>query len=312
MIALGIDTSNYATSVALFDGDLVLGKVKRYLPVKERMLGLRQSDAVFSHIQALPQVFEELGEQADLSKVDVIGVSSRPRDIDGSYMPCFLAGVAAAKSAGAVSAKPVYEFSHQQGHVMAALYGSGLHRENKLSFLAFHISGGTTDALVCTFEDGGLHVDTAATSLDLFAGQAVDRVGVMMGFDFPAGEKLSSLAEKSSVKDYAKPTLKGGNCCLSGLENKCRSMFERSVPHADIARYCLLSIQKAVAEMARFQLKNNSGYPLIFAGGVMSSSVIRAELRNEFPEAHFCEPSWLSSDNAVGTAALALNLEEYK
>ena len=87
---LGIDTSNYATSLAVFHtaGEVVCAK-KRFLPVKEGQLGLRQSDALFHHTAALPEMLEELGREFDLTQISAVGVSQKPRPVEGSYMPCF-------------------------------------------------------------------------------------------------------------------------------------------------------------------------------------------------------------------------------
>ena len=68
MLTLGIDTSNYATSLAVFDTDAgeVVCDCKKFLPVKEGQLGLRQSDALFHHTAALPEMLAELsGNKAD-------------------------------------------------------------------------------------------------------------------------------------------------------------------------------------------------------------------------------------------------------
>ena len=309
MIALGIDTSNYATSAALYDSEkgAVLAAEKRMLPVREGALGLRQSDAVFAHVKQLPDVLRELFEQAGPlpGKLGAVGVSTRPRPVAGSYMPCFLAGRAPAVCAASALGVPLVETTHQQGHVMAALYGAGFARERDKSFFAFHVSGGTTDALACRLAGKQLAVEQRATSLDLFAGQAVDRVGGMLGFAFPSGAEVSRLAASSHSNAFLKPVLKGGDCCLSGLENKCRSMLERGEAPCDVARYCLLSVGETIAAMAERLCATSPDDDLVFAGGVLSSDVIRAQLARRFSNGYLCEPAWLSADNAVGVAILA-------
>ena len=122
-IVIGIDTSNYTTSVALMydDGELI-ANIKRPLPVKAGERGLRQSDAVFAHVKNLPSAMEEAKSVLGGRKISIVSVSERPRNIDGSYMPCFLVGVAAAESISAAFGIPIRRFSHQCGHVMAALY----------------------------------------------------------------------------------------------------------------------------------------------------------------------------------------------
>lgn len=193
MLTLGFDTSNYATSLAVFDTDAkeVVCAKKEFLPVKEGQRGLRQSEALFHHTVALPSLLGQMAAEVPLSQVKAVGVSEKPRPADGSYMPCFLAGVNAASAAAGVHGVPLVRTTHQQGHVAAALYASQRWELFHMPVLVFHISGGTTDLLLCE----GIEVkQTLGTSLDLYAGQAVDRTGVRLGFPFPAGEQLSRLA----------------------------------------------------------------------------------------------------------------------
>lgn len=306
---LGIDTSNYTTSAALFDSEAnTIIQSKKLLPVKAGELGLRQSDAVFAHVKQLGDmvhnVFAEYG-----GKITAIGVSTRPRDIDGSYMPCFLVGEMAANCLGAALNVPVLPFAHQQGHVAAALYSAGrldLFRER---FIAFHLSGGTTEALlvepsaeriICCTKIGG--------SMDLKAGQAVDRVGVMLGLPFPAGKYLEELALKSVRKFKIKPVMKGTECCLSGIENKCRKMLENGEKPEDIALFCLKSVEAALCRMTDATLSEYGKLPLVYAGGVMSNCIIRNTIENKYGGI-FAKPEF-SSDNAAGITVLAA--EAYK
>lgn len=311
MYYLGIDTSNYSTSLAVFDGETgrVVTKYKKILDVELGKTGLRQSDAVFLHTKNLPFAVKSIENDFDIRNIDAVGVSARPRDIDGSYMPCFLSGLSLAHTIGDILKKDVIEFSHQAGHVMAALYGTGFYRENKKSFFAFHISGGTTDALECSLDEKSLSVKTVATSLDIFAGQAVDRVGNMLSLQFPSGEELSNIAEDSDCSDYMKPVLKENDCCLSGLENKCKKLFEDTGDRARTARYCLLSVAETVLAMER-KLVADEDRDVVYAGGVMSSKIIREYILNKRSNAFFCEPAYLSADNAVGTAILAYRAKE--
>ncbi len=109
MLILGIDTSNYTTSCALFDSEKrTVAQRKRLLPVKAGEKGLRQSDAVFHHTVQLPQLMEELFDGA--GDIAAVGVSEKPRDAEGSYMPCFLVGVNSARCVGAAAGKPVHTF----------------------------------------------------------------------------------------------------------------------------------------------------------------------------------------------------------
>ena len=218
---LGLDTSNYTTSCAIFDAENgTVRQAKKLLPVKSGMAGLRQSDAVFHHTRQLPEVIQTLLPNPP-QNLTGIGVTTRPRNIEGSYMPCFLCGKTMAYGMAAVTGVPVYETSHQIGHILAALYSAKKLSFLKAPFLAFHVSGGTTDCLLCEPDaDLCLNITQVGTSLDLKAGQAIDRVGLMLQLQFPCGAALEQLAAVSTKQYRTKPVIREGNCCLSGLENR--------------------------------------------------------------------------------------------
>lgn len=304
MRTLGIDTSNYTTSACVYDSET--GEVfqqKLLLPVKEGEKGLRQSDAVFHHTARLYPLMEQLFEQCG-ADFDAIGVSEKPRDAEGSYMPCFLVGVNAARCIGAATGKSVYGFSHQAGHIAAALYSSGKMNLMKEKFIAFHVSGGTSEMLlVSPGNERVFDVEIIGETLDLNCGQAVDRAGVMMGLSFPCGKELEALALKSSEKYNTKVCVKGGNCSLSGLENQCRKMLDSGESKENVARYCLDFICKTLEKMTEYALSEYGNLPLVFAGGVMSNSIIRNKIQSRFG-ASFAQPDF-SCDNAAGVAILA-------
>lgn len=308
---LGLDASNYTTSAAVYDS--LSGKIrqnKKLLPVKPGEKGLRQSDALFHHIKQLPEVSEALLENSDICAA---AASVRPRNVEGSYMPCFLAGETSARLISASRHIPFYPTSHQVGHILAALYSA-----DRLSllyshkpFIAFHLSGGTTDCLLCEYDPGEvIKCREIGTSLDLKAGQAVDRVGVMLGLSFPCGKELEKLACRSSRKFKIAPSIRGGNCSLSGLENICKKMFDDGEEPCDIALYCLKYIEAALIKMTEAAISNYGELPLIYAGGVMSNLIIRKGIENRF-SAHFADPEF-SSDNAAGIALYAYIKEELK
>ena len=304
MISLGIDTSNYTTSCALYDSlsDTVIQE-KQLLPVKEGEKGIRQSDAVFHHTRQLNAVIGELFSEYE-GGIDIIGVSSKPRSVQGSYMPCFTAGYNTAASLSHVMRKPLYEFSHQQGHIAAAAYSAGVTELLRSPFIAFHVSGGTTEALLVEPDEDGIIRETIIGGTnDLNCGQAVDRVGVMLGLKFPCGPALEALALKSVREFRPKVSVTGGNCNLSGLENKCADMLAGGEAPEDIAKFCLVFITETLRRMTAFCLSEHGSLPVLYAGGVMSNSLIQASLGSEFV-AYFASPEF-SCDNAAGIALLA-------
>lgn len=299
---LGIDTSNYTTSAALFDsisGEIL--QAKKLLPVRPGDKGLRQSDAVFHHTVQLPQVVSMVDFQG--RELAGIGVSVRPRNVEKSYMPCFLCGEGAAQMLGAALDIPVYRTSHQIGHILAALYSAGQLSLLEGAFIAFHVSGGTTDCVLCEPDaEYFLKITPLASSLDLKAGQVIDRVGVMLGLQFPCGAELEKLALQSSKTFRYKPTMKGADCCLSGLENQCRKLHDSGNSPEDTAKFCLTAISGVLLEMTKAVLETHPGLPVLYAGGVMSDVLIRERLEAE--NRFFAAPAF-SCDNAAGTAIFA-------
>lgn len=306
-VSLGIDTSNYTTSVSAFDGEKMIFR-KKLLPVKEGEKGIRQSDAVFHHTVQLPELLNDLCSEitADISAV---GVSVKPSNQEGSYMPCFLSGIAVAKGISSALKIPLYEFSHQDGHIAAALYSCGKTDLMNKKFIAFHISGGTSQGLLVSPCGDRFTTELLCDSLDLKAGQAVDRVGLMLGLKFPCGAELEKLALQSEKNfDKIKVFHKDSSFSLSGVENKCKQMFNNHENLCDIALYCIKYIESALSETCSSLLNQYGSLPVVFSGGVMSNSIIRKDFEKKFG-AYFAEPTY-SSDNACGIAYLAYSMYE--
>ena len=303
MLYLGIDTSNYTTSAALYNSQTgEITQQKKLLPVREGQLGLRQSDAVFHHTAQLHTLFEELVRGVDTKQIAAVGVSSRPRPVSGSYMPCFTVGQNTAKILSAALKIPLCEFSHQEGHISAVLYSAKKTELFNRDFLAFHVSGGTTEAVLAKGLGSGFELELVAQTLDLNAGQALDRVGLMLGLKFPCGPQLEQLALKNTEKLSARPTIKGCDCCLSGVENQCKKLISQGKSPDYVSAYCLEFIRKTLEKMTDALLEKHGELPLVYAGGVMSNSIIKNSFKEKY-NAAFAEPVF-SSDNAAGIAYL--------
>lgn len=303
---LGIDTSNYTTSVGLCDeGGRVIANIKRLLDVKEGERGLRQSDAVFAHVKNFPILAKEIEQYITDVEICAIGVSTAPRDVEGSYMPCFLTGVAVAEMLAATHKAPLYKFSHQSGHIMAALYSCG-HLEEliKNDFVAFHVSGGTTEAVYVSPSENGFATKIIADTADISAGQAIDRAGVMMGLKFPCGKELESLAALNNQKlPKAKICVEDGKCNLSGLENMAKKLYQQTEDKSLVSAFVLDFIGKTLVALTEEIRDKYPSLPILYAGGVMSNKLLQNTLAG-FSDTYFATPDF-SADNAAGIALLA-------
>ena len=249
----------------------------------------------------LPELLRELDAEFPLHRVDAVGVSEKPRPVEGSYMPCFLTGLAVAQGLALARGVPLVRTTHQQGHIAAALLSAAGASLFARRVLVFHISGGTTELLLCS---GTSVVCRVGGSTDLYAGQAVDRIGVKLGFAFPAGAELSSLASECSEEIKPKVSVKGADCSFSGLENQCAALLECGAAPAYVAKYCLSAVGQTVLRMICAAQEQYPGVPVVCAGGVMSSDIIRAYVQRTQPDIYFV-PGRYSSDNAIGVAVLA-------
>ena len=317
---VGFDTSNYTTSAAVCvrdaDGTLrITANCKIPLPVGEGERGLRQSDAVFHHTRHLPAILEQMKPFADACAVNAVGCSAKPRDAEDSYMPCFLVGIGAAEAYGAGAGAPVYRVSHQSGHIMAALYGSGAFADgllNETEFLAFHVSGGPTEAVIAKPRLGGFDVEIVGGTKDLHAGQVIDRIGVRMGLPFPCGAAMEELANTYEGKiPTMKRSVADGYCNLSGIENRATQLLEQTGDCAAVSAFVLDVLARTLADMTN-QIRASRGADLavVYAGGVMSNQRIRPYLAEAVGGRVYFAPPAFSADNAAGVALLTALLHE--
>lgn len=307
-IFVGIDTSCYTSSATCVCVDGIIHDERRLLDVPVGERGLRQSDAVFQHTRNLTDLVPGMLEKIDPASVAAIGVSICPSGRENSYMPVFLVGKLVAETLGASLKVPVYGFTHQQGHIRAALHKN----EDLLSkpFLAFHLSGGTSELLSV---DHALNAERIGGSTDINAGQLVDRIGVKLGLGFPAGKALERLARGASERGVLlKSSVKGLEFSLSGAETRALQAMEAGESAQSIAFSVYDAIARTLAKVVKNAVETveYASQPFIFAGGVASSELLRelllSRVDTEKTQIRFALPA-LSSDNAVGAAYLAMD-----
>ena len=296
-IYLGIDTSNYTTSVAVV-GDVFINE-RKIIDIKEGMRGLRQSDGVFVHLKELPQLFEKLS--IDMKSVSAVGVSTRPRNVEGSYMPVFLAGESFAKVIAKSLGVPLFEYSHQDGHIMAGILSQNAEELLEEPFLAVHLSGGTTEILECEYKENHFDAKIVGGTKDISAGQLIDRLGVALGMKFPCGKELDKLS--LSYKDEPlklKTSVKDGYINFSGIETKLIQLIEKE-DRGLLAKTALSCIGKSLTDAIN-SLKPKK---VLFVGGVASNTILREYFEKEIDAKVYFASRELSCDNAVGIAELS-------
>ncbi|QXM06024.1 O-sialoglycoprotein endopeptidase [Crassaminicella indica] len=306
-LILGIDTSNYTTSIAIVNeqANLILDH-RKILVVKEGKRGLRQSDALFQHINNIPILFEKISGLG--SYIKAVAVSNRPRPIEGSYMPVFKVAQSIGRTIANTLNCSYKEFSHQEGHIEAAKWSINQKLEHE--FIAVHISGGTTEILhVKNNGKLGYNINILGGTSDISAGQFIDRIGVKLGYPFPAGKKMDALALKA-LSDEIKlsASIKDTHISFSGPETAVYKLIEKNTNQELLAKAVFECISYSLKEAILNALKITGLKQILMIGGVASSSYIRnyltLNIQKEY-EIYFGDSKYCT-DNAVGTALLAI------
>ncbi len=309
-LALGIDTSAYTTSLAIVDQDeKPIIDQRKALPVQEGSLGLRQSEAVFAHLNNLPHILDKCQDKIDHQAFKAVAAATKPRPVENSYMPVFKVSEAFGSLIARTMGLFYFNTTHQEGHVMAGLWSAKV-PEGK--YLVLHLSGGTTEIISSEeWKAGHLKLKLLAGSSDLNAGQFIDRVGRTMGLPFPAGPDLEELALKSASDNYQLPVaVKGSDISFSGPASQAERMLQNGCDRPELAR----AVEKCIADslcqaVCNLELKSEAYDGLITVGGVTANRYIRERIKNGLPGWKFynAEPKY-ASDNAVGIAVQASRL----
>ncbi|SHI01634.1 hypothetical protein [Sporanaerobacter acetigenes] len=308
---LGIDTSAYTTSVAVIDeNNDIIFDLRKILEVEKNKKGLRQQEAVFQHIKNLPLILDEMTKSIETRRIVSVSTSGKPRDKEGSYMPVFTVGKGQAYIISKILDVPFKEFSHQEGHIGAGMMNSQLEKVDR--FLAFHISGGTTELLLVDNNKTNLNIDIVGGTLDISIGQLVDRIGVKLDFEFPCGKEMDNISQSGNIVDERLSLkIKDTWANFSGYENFFARLIDSGkYKKKDIIRTLFYTIYLSLEKIILYGCRKNDVNDVLLVGGVASNLFIRENLKNNLyihdiniyvPERPFC------SDNAIGVSYLSKN-----
>jgi N6-L-threonylcarbamoyladenine synthase len=318
---LGIDTSNYTTSVAIVDDEKrIIFDDRIILSVKSGERGLRQNEAIFQHINNISTLIDKAFYDLDKSFIKSVGYSNKPRNLIGSYMPTFNVGTSCANIISKTLNLPLFKFSHQDGHIEAALINQNFQYDQ--SFIAFHISGGTTEILnISNFSNEGFINKIIGGSKDISYGQLIDRVGVMLDFIFPCGSSMEELLinnrkentnsetlSNNPIGSIKKIHLENNYVNLSGVENTFQKLISSNkYTKEDIISKLFSIISESLINQILGSIEISGLNKIVLAGGVFSNSYLRKSIENSKINNcsfYFGDPN-LCSDNAVGIALLS-------
>ena len=294
-------TSCYTTSLALLDENgMHVSMARKILSVDSGSRGLRQSEMVFAHTRNLPLLMQEL----DFGNVHILAVaaSNQPRADEHSYMPAFLTGRGLAQSLTTVLGVPLYSLSHQENHMYAGLWSSGMPEFER--FLFVHISGGTTEIILV---DKRVHTLISGTK-DISAGQFIDRVGVRLGLNFPAGAALEQLAVQGTSLQLPVAVSRGQISFSGPCSAAMRILDKNQAGAADMAAAVQECVATSLFRSIRYFANEYSIKNVLVVGGVACNAYIKSYLQTKLDKlkvrAYFAQPEY-SADNALGCAVFA-------
>jgi len=277
------------------------------IPVEQGKCGVPQSQAIFSHIRQAPQVLQQVLAAAG-GRIMGVCASVKPRPAEDSYMPVFCVGESAGKMLAQALSVPFFATTHQEGHLAAARWS--LSAPMPPLFLALHISGGTSELLRVKACSGRFEIEILGRS-DLAAGQFVDRVGVALGLDFPAGPNLERLAEGIDQPDVKlQVAVSGLDFSFSGPESAAARLIKWGADAKNLAAAVFDNIAATLSKVIKAAALRTGIRFVLITGGVAANSRLRNLMtHNLSPSLSVCfsHPCY-AGDNAVGVALLGLEM----
>lgn len=301
---IGIDTSCYTTSIAITRDHKLIYERRLLLKVKPGTCGLRQSEAVFQHVRNLPLLLNEFRGELTVSAV---AVSDRPRPVAGSYLPVFQVGSSYGEFYARMMGVPFIKTSHQEGHLRAVLLDQPEWLTTGQAFLAWHISGGTTELLKVLPLPSGFAIEKIGGSSDLQVGQFIDRIGVLLGTSFPAGPELETLALRAPRHKKLAAVTKGLTVSFSGPLSAAERLAAKGEEPSELAWQVFSCVAQSFLKVTIQAVSDLGIRRVLLVGGVASNKIIRDDLLNNgiAAEVEFrFGPPELSSDNAVGVSLI--------
>ena len=343
-LILGIETSCDETAAAVVeDGQTIFSNVvASQIDIHRRYGGVFPEVASRQHVLSITPVVEEAMVEAGVTwdNLEAVAVTYGP-GLAGSL----LVGVNMAKGIALGRGLPLLGINHIEAHIYANWLPSlpptqpldklgvppwGAEREDGKApgivfpVLCLVVSGGHTELILMA---GHGQYQRLGGTLDDAAGEAFDKVGRLLGLDYPGGPAIEQAAKHGDPSAFDLPRAWLGNSydfSFSGLKTavlrvvKAHEPFdgaysERSpsakdrsqLPVADLSASFQGAAVDVLVEKARRAAKEYRAEQILLSGGVAANKLLRQEMaaRSDLPVR--CPPISLCTDNAAMVAATA-------
>ena len=304
---LGIETSCDETSAAVLrveqDRTAVRSLVILSQDIHRVFGGVVPELASREHLRTIGPVVERALAEAGvgLSQLDGIAVTAGP-----GLIGALLVGLMYGKGLAFGLGKPLLGVHHLEGHLFAPTLEDPTLQP---PFIALLVSGGHT--LLLDVEDWGRYHRLGETQDDA-AGEAFDKVGTLLGLDYPAGAQVERLAREGRPGrfDFPRPMLREGyDFSFSGLKTAVlravRACSDPGADRANLARGFQDAIIEVLVEKTARAVRDLGRETAMIGGGVACNRTLAFALAKRLEGAArvvVASPR-LNTDNAAMIAA---------
>lgn len=309
MKILGIETSCDETGVAIYDEEkgLIANQLYSQIEMHADYGGVVPELASRDHIRKTVPLIEAALKEANLTACDIDGVAYTAGP---GLIGALLVGATIARSLAYAWNVPALGVHHMEGHLLAPMLEE---TPPEFPFVALLISGGHTQLVKV---DGVGRYELLGESIDDAAGEAFDKIGKLLGLDYPAGVAVSRLAEQGTPNRFVFPRpmtdRPGLDFSFSGLKTFAANTINTNLDEngkldeqtrCDIAH----AFQQAVVDTILIKCKRalqQTGYKrLVMAGGVSANKQLRADLAEMMKslggEVYYPRPQFCTDNGAM-------------
>jgi N6-L-threonylcarbamoyladenine synthase len=278
---LAIESSCDDTAAAVVQNNKVLSNIVSSQKIHELYGGVVPELASREHDKLIvPVVSKALNSSGlDLIEIDAIAYTRGP-----GLMGSLLVGTSFAKSLSISLNIPLLEINHMHAHILSIFIDDGKDIPT-FPFLALTVSGGHTQLVIVNSTND---FKLIGTTLDDAAGEAFDKSGKLLGFDYPAGPKIDTSAKEGDPYKFkfTKPNVAELDFSFSGLKTNFKNFIlskDKSFIDDNLNHICAslqmtiidILIDKIKAASKRFKINE-----IVVCGGVSANSQLRSKLKD--------------------------------
>ena len=299
---LAIETSCDDTAAAVVQNKKVLSSVVSSQKIHELYGGVVPEIASREHDKLIvPVVSKAISSSGlSLSQIDAVAYTRGP-----GLMGSLLVGTSFAKSLSLSLNIPLLEINHMHAHILS-IFIDNSNDNPTFPFLALTVSGGHTQLVIVNSPND---FKLVGTTLDDAAGEAFDKSGKLLGFEYPAGPNIDKKAKDGDPCKFkfTKPDVADLDFSFSGLKtnfknfilSKNKSFIEDNLN--DICASLQMTITDILIEKIKVASKKFKINQIVVCGGVSANSQLRSKLKaleNEEIKTYVPEIQY-STDNAA-------------